>query len=164
MEICWDLPVFQPGVYRQSSVFLCGTRACVLRGRAGTCGQDEKPGTGWCLRERTSVAIDFTWSQQVMFVKFADTNTCLPFLFTLLAGQLFYFSSQVFANCILILSDFSRKGTQPAEGNGRILSSFTLSKKCKERKARVVSLKHSYWCLLLQVSEGFGSVFYSREP
>lgn len=98
-----------------------------------------------------------------MFVKFADTNTCLPFLFTLLAGQLFYFSSQVFANLILILSDFGRKGTQPAEGNGRILSSFTLSKKSKERKARVVSLQHSYWCLLFQVSEGFGSVFYSRE-
>lgn len=90
--------------------------------------RDEKPLTRWYLWEWTSVTIDIKWRQQMMFFKFTDTNTCLQFLFTLLAGWLFWFYSQVFPNLILILSDFNRNGLQPAVGNGRILSRLNLSK------------------------------------
>lgn len=137
MEICWDLPICQSGIYLQSSIFPYITKECVCGGGRVACMErDEKPVTRWYLWEWTTVTIDIKWRQQMMFVKFTDTNTCLQFLFTLFAGWLFYFYSQVFANLILILSDFNRKGLQPAVGNGRILSRLNLSKQGKEKKGK----------------------------
>lgn len=132
----------------QQSVCWGGGMACMER--------DAKPVTGWYLWEWTSVTIDIKWRQQIMFLKFTDTNTGLQFLFTLFSGWLFYFYSQVFANLILILSDFNRKGLQPAVGNGRILSRLNLSKQGKEKKGKNNIFQAQ---LLVPLLPGFGGGF-----
>lgn len=97
MEICWSLPMHQPGIYLNSLIFLCITTKCCWGGGMACMERDEKPVTRRYLWEWTSVTIDIKWRQQMMFFRFTDTNTCLQYLFTLFAGWWFYFYSEFFS-------------------------------------------------------------------